>query len=118
MGHRCVSLPDDDYFIDSNRVLTERRTIAGQQVVVHYDDVPDEDITTVRGIPCTTALRTVIDIGPDCEPGQLERMVADCLRRRLFTVGDAWQRLAQPDMWSLVGARALAAMLRSKCGEP
>lgn len=54
-------LPDDIYF-DVNGALTERRRMGGQDVVVHYDDIPDTDITVVRGIPCTTALRTVIDL--------------------------------------------------------
>jgi hypothetical protein len=105
-------LPDDDYFIDGNGLLTERVMLGGQEVVVHYDDVPAEDLTVLRGIRVTTALRTVIDLAPDCEPGELERMVADCLRRRLFTVAEARTRIAKPDMQTRRGAVLLRELLR------
>jgi hypothetical protein len=75
------------------------------------DDIPDHDTTTVHGIPCTTALRTVIDIAPDVEPAHLERIVHDCLDRRLFTVDEARGRLAQPDMATRAGAQILRRVL-------
>jgi hypothetical protein len=103
-------LPDDIYF-DSNGILTERRSIAGREVVVHYDDIPDTDITVVQGIPCTTALRTVIDLAPDVDPLQLHRMVQDCLDGHLFTVEEAEARLAQPDMRHRRGAELLRLIL-------
>jgi len=53
---------DDEIYFDGNGSLTERRRLGGQAMVVHYDDLPEKDITVVEGIPCTTALRTVIDI--------------------------------------------------------
>ena len=103
-------LPDDIYF-DANGALTERRQIGGQDVVVHYDDIPDRDITVVRGIPCTTALRTVIDLAPDLDPLHLHRVVADCLDRHLFTVEDAKSRLGEPDMQHRRGAELLRLLL-------
>lgn len=108
-------LPDDDLFIDGNGVLAERRWIGGQEVVVRYDDVPESDITMVDGIRVTTPIRTLIDIAPDCEPEELERMLRDCLRRGLVTVEEARHRLAQPDMRTRPGAllvgRALELVL-------
>jgi hypothetical protein len=95
--------PRDIYF-DANGVLTEHRWIGGQEVVVHYDDVPETDLTTVDGIPCTTALRTVIDIAPDLDPDELRHAIRDCLDRGLFTVEDAMARVAQPDMQQRLGA--------------
>lgn len=80
-------------------------------VVVHYDDVPETDVTVVRGFPCTTALRTVIDLAPDVDPLQLHRMVQDCLDRHLFTVEEAKARLAQPDMAHRRGAQLLRVLL-------
>ena len=103
-------LPDDIYF-DANGALTERRPIGGQDVVVHYDDIPDTDITVVRGIPCTTALRTVIDLAPDLDQLQLHHIVGDCLDRHLFTVEEAKARLAQPDMQHRRGAELLRLLL-------
>ena len=44
--------PGSIYF-DSNRVLTEHQWICGQEVIVHYDDIPESDVTVVRGIRCT-----------------------------------------------------------------
>ena len=52
--------PGSMYF-DSNGVLTEHRLIDGMEVIVHYEDIPDSDCTVVDGIPCTTALRSVIE---------------------------------------------------------
>lgn len=97
--------------VDTNGCATESLRVGGQTLVVHYDDVPDSDITTVRGIPCTTPLRTVIDIAVDLDPSQLHDLVGDCLERHLFTVDEAMARIAQPDMSSRPGARVLRAEL-------
>jgi hypothetical protein len=97
----------DDMYVDANGMLAERRWLGGQEVVVHYDDVPDKDITSVRGIPCTTALRTVIDIAPDLSAADLARAVQDCLDRGLFTVEEARARIAEPDMRQRRGAMLL-----------
>ena len=85
--------------------------LAGQPVVVHYDDIPEKDITTVRGITCTTALRTVIDLAPDLERGHLELIVHDCLDRGLFTVDEAKARLDEDDMLTRTGALRLREVL-------
>jgi|RhiMetdeSRZDD1v2_1073273.scaffolds.fasta_scaffold1098340_2 hypothetical protein len=105
-------LPDDDIYIDANGAPTERFVFGDQHVVVHYDDIPAKDITVVQGVPCTTALRTVIDIAPDCQAGELERIVRDAIHRRLFTVEEAWARLGEPDMSTRPGAELLRNVLR------
>jgi hypothetical protein len=64
----------------------------------HYDDTLESDITTVRGLRCTTRLRTVIDIAPQTSEPELKRMVRDCLDRGQFTIEEALARLAQADM--------------------
>ncbi len=101
----------ESIYFDSNRVLTEHRWLGGQEVIVHYDDIPETDITVVRGIPCTTALRTVIDIAPDVDPDHLRRIVVDCLRRRLFSVAAAMARVNEADMVARPGAVLLAQVL-------
>jgi hypothetical protein len=78
---------------------------------VHYASVPEHDRTVVKGIPCTTALRTVIDIAPDREPDELERIVRDCLDRRLFTVEEARERLAESDMITQPSAALLRRVI-------
>lgn len=80
--------------VDRDGVLIERRRIGGREVIVHYDDVPGSDVTMVSGIPCTTALRTVIDLAADVDRPRLERIVHDALDRGPFTVdepGAAWR---------------------------
>jgi hypothetical protein len=50
--------------VDGNGQLTERMWLGEQEVIIHRGDVPETDITTIDGIRCTTALRTVIDVAP------------------------------------------------------
>jgi hypothetical protein len=112
--------PDDDEaegivlerFIDDNGCPAERRLIGGQEVIVHYDDIPDRDRTVVDGIPVTTALRTVIDLAVSLDRAHLERIVEDCLARQLFTIEEASARLAEPDMRERRGALLLAEVIR------
>lgn len=103
----------DDMWIDANGAPTELHRLDDGDVVVHYDDVPEKDITTVQGIPCTTALRTVIDLAPELTDRQLRRAIADCLARDLFTVDDALTRISEPDMWLRPGAQRLRQFLPS-----
>src|SRR3954454_11044912 len=80
---------NDDHYIDANGCLAERVVMGDQEVVVHYDDIPESDITLIDGIRVTTALRTVIDIAPTVDGTDLEQMIRDCLDRRLFTAEEA-----------------------------
>jgi hypothetical protein len=102
---------DDDLYVDSSGHPTERVWLGGQEVIAHYGDIPETDITTVDGIRCTNALRTVIDIAPDVEVADFERIVHDCLDRRLFTIDEAWARLAELDMLTRPGADLLRRVL-------
>jgi hypothetical protein len=103
---------NDDIYIDSNGCPTERIRVGGQEIVVHYDDIPEADITTIRGLRCTTPIRTVIDIAPETPTAELERIIRDCLDRGLFTVEEALARIDRPDMAARVGAQ----MVRSALG--
>jgi hypothetical protein len=98
---------DRDVFIDADGDLGEVRRVGDQEVIVHYKDVPEKDVTVVDGIPCTTALRTVIDIAVDTEKEELARIVRECLDRRLFDVSEARARIAEDDMRERRGARIL-----------
>ena len=113
--------PDDDPWdgsltplgVDANGNLMERGTLGGVEVIIHRADLPESDLTTVDGIPCTTALRTVIDIAPEEDPDHLRVIVVDLLGRGLFTEEEAWERLGQPDMAAHVGAEPVRRVLRS-----
>lgn len=85
--------------------------MAGHEVTIHYDDLPESDITTVNGIRCTTPLRTVIDLATQLMGDELAFMVRHCLDRRMFTVDEALARVAEPDMQARRGAQVLRRLL-------
>lgn len=100
-----------DTWIDGNGCLTERKLVGGQEVVVHYDDIPDKDVTVLRGIRVTTPVRTLIDCAPELPRSQLVRMVRTGLDKRLFTVAEAYARIREPDMCERRGAILLGEVL-------
>lgn len=113
--------PDEDdlepvgpLHVDEDGNLVEVRMLGGQEVVVHYvDEIPDKDRSVVDGIPCTTALRTTIDLAtdPEIDEARLDRMVTDCLDRGSFTVAEARARIAEPDMVRRRGAALVGEAL-------
>ena len=100
-------------FIDANGCLAEREFIDGVPVIVHYDDIPESDITTVQGVRCTTALRTIIDIAPELSTADLNAILREFLRRRLFTPQEAIERVSRPDMTNRAGAQLLRRALEA-----
>lgn len=104
-----------ELFVDAAGDPAERVVVGGQAMVLHHADIPPEDVTVVDGIPCTTALRTIIDLAPELSRPQLERMLDAALGRGLFTVDEAWRRLAKPD---LSGHRGAAVLRRQLPAEP
>ena len=103
-----------DYHVDANGCPADRVVTGGQPVIVHYDDIPESDITSVNGIPCTTPLRTVIDLAPQLGRDDLALMVRHCLDRGLFTAEDVLARVVEPDMQ----ARRGATLLRQALSDP
>jgi hypothetical protein len=101
----------DAIYIDANGCLAERVELDGFSVVMHYDDVPDSDLTTVDGLPCTTALRAVLDVAASLDEQELYDLVAECLARGLFTPDEAFDRIAAADMLSRAGAMDVARTL-------
>lgn len=97
--------------IDSNGTPTERVTIDGQTVVIHHDEIPESDITTIHGLRVTTAVRTIIDIAVDLERDELTTVMDDALGRGLFTVAEMRSRLSKPDMTGRRGAALISAWL-------
>ncbi len=82
-----------------------RRARAG--IRAHRSMLPSSDVTTCRGIPITTPTRTLVDLAAASSPEQLERAVADALRRRLVTR----RGLKEALVGSRPGAPALRALL-------
>jgi hypothetical protein len=111
--------PDiDDLELNSNGDPVDVVDVGGHEVVMHDADLPAEDLTVVNGIPCTTALRTVIDIAPDVELPELEQIFRDCLDRRLFTVEQALIRLSAHDMRTRPGAVRLRSLMVRASSRP
>lgn len=104
-------LPTESLGVDGNGQLIERMWLGDQEVIIHREDVPASDVTTVHGLPCTTALRTVIDIAPEVATSHLEEILEDCLDRGLFTVEEALRRINEPDMADRRGAELLRLAL-------
>ena len=109
-------LDDDDddsepLGVDGNGLLTERMWLGDLEVIIHRDDIPETDITMIDGIRVTTALRTVIDLAPEVTASHLAEMMQDCLARGLFTVEEAFRRIAEPDMVGRKGADLLRRAL-------
>ncbi len=102
---------ESSLYIDSNGYLAEEVVLNGVPAVVHYMDIPESDITTIDGVRCTTALRTVIDIATQYTPAQLNFAVRDCLERNLFTPQEAVERAGRPDMQTHPGAPLLLRVL-------
>jgi very-short-patch-repair endonuclease len=70
------------------------------------------ETTRLRGIPITTPARTLLDIGLQVSPRELERAVADAQRRRLTTRGALVSVLAR--FPGRAGTRALRALLETR----
>lgn len=115
LGQRPVdheAFPEEGEFgVDANGCLTELIQMGDMQILVHYDDLPDCDKTIVDGIPCTTALRTIIDVAVELAEDDLQRTIDDALERRLFTLAEAWDRLNDADMAQRPGAIILRQVL-------
>jgi hypothetical protein len=100
-------------WVDGNGCPAERRLLDGGIVAVYHEEVlPESDRTVIDGIPCTTALRTIIDLAAGLDPAQLERVMRDALDRNLFTVAEALTRVSQRDVAHRAGALLVGDLLR------
>ncbi len=68
--------------------------------VVHESkDLSTEDIVTISGVPVTTAVRTIVDLGASASLGQVARALDEGLRASLFTLEEIdryIRRVARP----------------------
>ena len=103
----------EPYGVDANGLPMSVMWLGDQRVIVHYADIPESDVTTVDGMRCTTALRTVIDCAAELDHAAVAEMVRAGLARGLFTLDEVWERLSQPDMRTYPGAEVLRAVLSS-----
>ncbi len=86
---------------DEIEVVTSRHRRRKHSGFVEHEskDLIESDVVTVDGVPVTTAVRTVVDLGASAPPWIVERCLDTGLRKKLFT---AWQircfiaRVARP----------------------
>ena len=64
---------------------TRRHRPKGAKIAPHNLVVPPQDIVVIRGIPVTSAARTLFDIAATVTEDDLEVMFEEALRRRLVT---------------------------------
>jgi very-short-patch-repair endonuclease len=75
----------------------------------------DDEITTIEGIPVTSAARTLLDLGASASPSELERALAFAERERLVTL-DELQALV--NRYPRHAGRRVLAQLLDGASEP
>jgi very-short-patch-repair endonuclease len=90
--HLIPSLPP---FVEVTVTTAPRRSRPG--LVIHATRRPPP-IVAVDGLPVTTLLRTLVDLAPSLDPGELERACAEALVRGLVTADELQAaRIIDPD---------------------
>lgn len=96
-SHRSAALlwrfPDmSDDLVEVTAVRHRRRHVPG--VIWHESfHLSERDVTEIDGIPVTRPVRTFLDLGVVLSPDELEHVLNDGLRRRLFSVAAIGRRL-------------------------
>jgi hypothetical protein len=81
------------------------------EVVIRQADIPERDILTVRGVPCTRPPRVLLEIASELEPDQLDDVLEDWLARKLLTVPEVRARAAEEDLRDREGTRLVLEAL-------
>jgi hypothetical protein len=94
-------------------LLTDRSRFRRQHsFVLHRTNyLPDSDVTILRGIPTTTASRTLLDIGSIVGPKALGTIVDDGLTHRSFTLAVVHDQLRRSAAMGRPGTTALREVL-------
>lgn len=72
-----------------------RRSVSPHVSTTEYRDLRAIDLTRLRGIPVTTALRTIIDTSYICAPEAIGEQLTQGVKRGLFSYLDMRQRLVE-----------------------
>ena len=92
-------------------VTRNRNRSETPRIKVHWtrNPIPEEDTTTIEGIPVTKPARTLLDLA-EVEPVEVvERCLEDALRRGLVSLAliDSWPRIRKEDV--ILGRRRCSA---------
>lgn len=89
--------------------------VQGGPALVHRSrDLRADDVTAVRGIPCTNAARTLLDLGAVVRGRVLETALDDALRRKLCTLAELERRFREVSRPGRVGCGLLRPLLEER----
>jgi hypothetical protein len=100
-------------------VLTERwaRRRSRRNLKVHETiSLAGPDRTARDGIPCTSAVRTVLDLAGVVPPFRADQALEDALRRRLCLIESVADRFVQLARRGRPGTRVMRALLEKRVG--
>lgn len=97
-------------------VPRSRNRSGSHQIKVHWTlhPIPEEDITTIDGIPVTKPARTLLELAAVEPEDVVERCFDDVLRRRLVSVSFLERWLEDPRRKRHLGAPVLRRLIRSR----
>jgi hypothetical protein len=90
-----TSIPQNDIEIVCRRYRRVHRSFT----VHESKDLVEDDIVGLSGIPVTTPVRTIVDLGASARLGDVARALDEGLRAKLFTLGEVdsyVKRVARP----------------------
>ena len=92
------------------------RAPSHEALIHHIPAMPTGDATVVRGLPVTSVHRTLIDLGNDTHPDDVE-IAYECARRRRLT-NDGWllRRIEQMGTQGRPGPAVLKAIIERHSG--
>jgi hypothetical protein len=97
-------------------VPRNRHPSRSRRIIVHrlQEPIPDEDITTIDGIPVTKPARTLLDLATVESEEVVERCLDDALRRRLVSLPFLESWLEDPRRSRHRGARMLQRLVAAR----
>jgi hypothetical protein len=96
-------------------IVLDRSKKAPRSIKVHCTDtLPPCDVTRVKGIPVTTASRTLIDLGAAASPDVVERALESALRQGRTSIWHLVGRLEELGKPGRRGVATIRAILRER----
>lgn len=96
-------------------IVLDRRKKAPRSLKLHFTEaLPGRDVTSVAGIPVTSASRTLIDLGAATSVPVVERALESALRQGLTTIWHLIGRLDELGKPGRNGVGAIRTVLRNR----
>jgi REase_MTES_1575/AbiEi antitoxin C-terminal domain len=96
-------------------VPRNRHRIDSSEIIVHTTrELPEEDVTTIDGIPVTKPARTLLDLATVEPEAVIERCLEDLLRRRLVSLSFLERWLRDPRRRRHPGRKVLQRLVAAR----